>query len=295
MKIKFWGVRGSIPSPGPATVRYGGNTTCIEVRTDSNELIILDGGTGIYPLAQSLFPEFPLIANIFVTHTHWDHIQGLPFFIPFFTSGNEVKLHGALNPVSEKGIEDALAVQLQYSFFPIREAELKASIRYKSLQPGERVQVGSTTVTSVLMNHPVVNMGYRIECKGKSMFFTGDHEPLYNIYESGDDQFDEYKNLIDEKEQIIMDVIGGVDLLVADAAYTPDEYTGRKGWGHGTFDSCMQMAKIADAKKLYCTHHEPARSDDVLENVFEEALARNPSCVASLDIHLAREGLVVEW
>lgn len=254
-------------------------------------MIVPDGGTGIYPLAQSLFPEFPLIANIFVTHTHWDHIQGMPFFIP----GNEVKLHEALNTVSGKGIEDALAVQLQYSFSPIREAELKASIQYKSLQPGERVQVGSTTVTSVLLNHPIVNMGYRIDCNGKSMFFTGDHEPLYNIYEPGGDQFNEYKKLNDEKEQTIMGVIGGMDLLVADAAYIPEEYALRTGWGHGTFDSCMQMAKIAGAKKLYCTHHEPARNDDVLEKVFEEALARNPSCVASLDMHLAREELVVEW
>jgi len=295
MKIKFWGVRGSIPSPGPATVRYGGNTTCIEVRTDSNGLIVLDGGTGIFPLSQSLFPEFPLTADIFITHTHWDHIQGLPFFIPVFIPGNEVRMHGALNPVSGKGIEDALAVQLQYSFFPIREAELKATIRYKALQPAKSVQAGSATVTPVLLNHPVVNMGYRVDCNGKSMFFTGDHEPAYNIYEAGDEQFDEYKRLLDEKEQAILDVIRGVDVLIADAAYTPEEYPDKKGWGHGTFDSCIQMARKAGAKKLYCTHHEPTRCDDALEKAFEEALARNPSCADNLEILLAREGQAFEW
>ena len=295
MKIKFWGVRGSIPSPGPETAKYGGNTTCIEVRTDNNELIILDGGTGIYPLSQSLFPEFPVTANIFITHTHWDHVQGLPFFIPMFVPGNEVKLHGAFNPVSGKGIEDVLAVQLQYSFFPIREAELKASIQHETLQPAESIQVGSATVTPTLLNHPVVNMGYRIDCSGKSVFFTGDHEPSYNIYESGDEYFNEYESLIEEKNQVIMDAIAGVDVLIADASYTPEEYPAKKGWGHGTFDSCIQMAQKAGVKKLYCTHHEPTRSDAGLEKVFEEAVARNSPCGDDLEILLAREGLTLEW
>jgi phosphoribosyl 1,2-cyclic phosphodiesterase len=128
MKIKFWGVRGSIASPGPNTARYGGNTTCIELRTDNNELIIIDAGTGIFPLSQTLLPELPITANVLITHSHWDHIQGLPFFIPNFQPGNLLRLHGAFDPVSGKGVEHVMSVQLQYSYFPVREAEMKARI-----------------------------------------------------------------------------------------------------------------------------------------------------------------------
>lgn len=170
MKVKFWGVRGSIASPGPATAKYGGNTTCIEVRTDSNELIILDAGTGIFPLSQSLLAELPVTAHVLITHSHWDHIQGLPFFVPNFIPGNTLRLYGAFDPVTGKGVEHVMSVQLQYSYFPVREAEMKASIEYCTLKPGESVQIGSARITAYLMNHPVINLGYRIEANGKSLF-----------------------------------------------------------------------------------------------------------------------------
>jgi phosphoribosyl 1,2-cyclic phosphodiesterase len=295
MKIKFWGVRGSIPSPGPATVKYGGNTTCIEVRTDSGELIILDAGTGIFPLSQSLFSEFPLVANIFNTHTHWDHIQGLPFFIPFFVPGNRVKIHGADDPESQKDISEILSAQLKYRFFPIREAELKADIEYFSLKEGEKVTIGDAVVTPVEMNHPVINFGYRIDCNGKSLFFTGDHEPLRNIHSQEEpEKHAEYKEVMAQKNKAILDVITGVDVLIADTSYTPDEYMQKIGWGHGTFDSSIQMAKEAKAKKLYCTHHEPTRSDNALEAVFAEAISRNTQYVGDAECFLAYEGLEIE-
>ncbi|MDQ6967515.1 MAG: MBL fold metallo-hydrolase [Mariprofundaceae bacterium] len=295
MKIRFWGVRGSIPSPGPQTVRYGGNTTCIEVRSDAGELIILDAGTGIFPLSQSLFPEFPLQAHIFNTHTHWDHIQGLPFFIPFFVPGNQVNIYGVSDPVSQKGISEILTTQLQYRFFPIREAELKAKVIYQSLVEAQKIQVGDAVITPVLMNHPVTNFGYRIDCNDKSMFFTGDHEPASNIYESEDEEYEEYQTLIDEKNQSIIDAIQGVDVMISDASYTPEEYPAKKGWGHGTYDTGMAMARDAGVGKLYCTHHEPTRSDDALETVFAEALERNPRKEGDPEYLLAQEGLEIEW
>jgi len=295
MKIKFWGVRGSIPSPGPATMKYGGNTTCIEVRTDAGELIILDAGTGIFPLSQSLFSEFPLTSHIFNSHTHWDHIQGLPFFIPFFVQGNRVKIHGAADPVSQKGISEILSAQLQYRFFPIREAELKSDIEYFSLKEGEKVTVGDAVVTPVMMNHPVINFGYRIDCNGKSVFFTGDHEPWRNIYTSEEtEKHEEYKEIMAQKNKQLMDVISGVDVLIADTSYTPEEYMQKIGWGHGTFDTSIQMAKEAKAKALYFTHHEPTRSDKALEAVFAEALSRNSRHDGDPDYFLAREGLEIE-
>jgi len=295
MKVKFWGVRGSIPCPGPKTVRYGGNTTCIEVRTDNNELIILDAGTGIFPLSQALLAELPITANVLISHTHWDHIQGLPLFIPNFIPGNTLRLHGGFDPVSGKGIEQVMAVQLQYSFFPVREVEMKARIEYVTLTPNETVQVGSARVTPCLLNHPVIDFGYRIECNGKSIFFTGDHEPPYNIYQPGDEMYAEYQAFVDEKNQAIQDAMSGVDVLIADCSYTDSEYPSKLGWGHGTFTSAIASAKQAGAKVLYCTHHEPTRSDDALEAAFAHALDSNAKIAEGMDIRLAKEGDFYEF
>ncbi len=288
MKIKFWGVRGSIPVPGPRTVRYGGNTTCIEIRTDSGDLIVLDGGTGIFQLAQSLLKEMPVTTNVFITHSHWDHIQGLPFFIPLFVPGNKLKLHGAFDLVSGRGIDQVMNVQLQYSFFPIRTEELKASIDYFTLTPGQTVEIGDAKITPILLNHPVVNFGYRIDCNGKSVFFTGDHEPPYNIYSPEDPDFSTYQQIIAEREAGIMAAIQGVDVVIADSSYTDEEYASKKGWGHGTLASSIRMAKEAGAKILYFTHHEPTRSDDDLERLFAGIQESFPA--EGMEYRLAREG-----
>ncbi|MDO8249022.1 MAG: MBL fold metallo-hydrolase [Rhodoferax sp.] len=295
MKVRFWGVRGSIASPGPNTVRYGGNTTCIEIRTDNNELIIIDAGTGIFPLSQSLLAELPVTANVLISHSHWDHIQGLPFFIPNFIPGNFLRLHGAFDPVSGKGVEHIMSVQLQYSYFPVREAEMKARIEYVTLAPEQSIQIGSATVTPYLMNHPVIDFGYRIEANGKSVFFTGDHEPPTNIYEPGEDGYAEYQTFVDEKADNIRQAMRGVDVLIADCSYTEQEYPAKKGWGHGTFNSSIQYAKDAGAKVLFCTHHEPTRSDDALDEVFRQVLADNPRQAGDPDYRLAREGETYEF
>jgi len=295
MKVKFWGVRGSIASPGPSTVRYGGNTTCIEIRTDSNELIILDAGTGIFPLSQTLLSELPITANVLITHSHWDHIQGLPFFIPNFISGNTLRLHGAFDPVSGKGVEQVMSVQLQYSYFPVREDEMKARIQYVTLAPEQSIQIGSATVTPYLMNHPVINFGYRIDADGKSVFFTGDHEPWPNIYAPDDGDFDEYQALVNEKSDHIQRAMKGVDVLIADCSYTSEEYPAKKGWGHGTFHTSIQYAKTAGAKVLFCTHHEPTRSDVALEAVFARVLANHPHQDGDPEYRLAREGDCFEF
>ena len=294
MKVRFWGVRGSIPSPGPKTGRYGGNTTCIEVRTDDDVPLILDGGTGIFPLAQSLLPEMPLTANIFITHTHWDHIHGLPFFTPLYVPGNTVRIHGAYDVVSGQGIEQVMAVQLQYSYFPVREEEMRAAIEYETLTVGEPVTVADATITPLLMNHPVVDLGYRIDCGGKSVFFTGDHEPWANIYGPADAEYPDYQWLIDEKQRRLDAALAGVDLLIADCSYTPEEYQSKRGWGHGTFDSSIALARRVGAKRLVCTHHEPTRNDDELVRVFSDALERHSWQAGDPEILLAREGLELE-
>ena len=294
MKIKFWGVRGSIPSPGPKTVRYGGNTTCIEVRTDEGDLIVLDAGSGIVPLAYTLFPELPLTCHIFISHTHWDHIQGLPFFIPSYIPGNTLRIHGPFDPVGRRDIHDTLSRQMEYSFFPVRMAEFKASFEYITLKEHDTIKIGSATVDNILMNHPVISFGYRITSNGKSIFFTGDHEQPYNIYEPEDAEYSEYGLYMEQKNQAIMEFMRGCDLLIADCSYTPADYPAKKGWGHSTFDENIKMAKQAGVKTLFFTHHEPTRSDDLLEKVFQEALERNPRQPGDPEYLLAKEGLVFE-
>ena len=175
-------------------------------------------------------------------------------------------------------------------YFPVREAEMQSSFEYVSLTPNQVTAIGAATITPVLLNHPVINFGYRIDCNGRSIFFTGDHEPHYNIYDAGDEGYEEYQALIEEQRLAILAAIRGVDIVVADASYTVEEYVTKKGWGHGTFDGCMQLARDAGARLLYCTHHEPTRSDDELERVFAKALARHPELTGKLDVRLAREG-----
>jgi phosphoribosyl 1,2-cyclic phosphodiesterase len=296
MKFKFWGVRGSIPSPGPRTARYGGNTTCIEVRSDDDTLIVIDGGTGIFALAQSLIAQkkVPVQANIFITHSHWDHIHGLPFFTPLFIKGSRVRLHGATDPDTGNGIEHVMGVQLQNSYFPVSETQMDATIEYRTLGLGEAIMVGDARVSNVVMNHPVIDLGYRIECNGKSVFFTGDHEPHYNIYPEDHPDHASYQQHIAERAHAIEDMVRGVTALIVDCSYTREEYPAKQGWGHGTFDSALAMAIKAGAKQLYCTHHEPTRSDDELEAVLAEVMARHAPLPEGLQVFLAYEGMEVE-
>jgi phosphoribosyl 1,2-cyclic phosphodiesterase len=289
MKFKFWGVRGSIPTPGPNTLKYGGNTTCIEIRTHSNDLIILDAGTGIHELAQNLLKEMPIQAHIFITHTHWDHIQGLPFFIPIFIPNNQITIYGGLDPVTNETINRALSVQLQYSFFPIREAQLNATIEYATVRPGLPVIVGSATITPIVLNHPVLNFGYRIDCDGQSIFFTGDYEPQLNIYDPEDDEYAEFQSFVDAKWDEVVRSMKDVDALIVDSSYTDEEYAYKQGWGHGTYDSGIKLATAANAKKLFFTHHEPTRSDAKLDAIYQSLLQNYPKTCCEL--LLAQEGV----
>ena len=294
MKVRFWGVRGSIPAPGPHTLRYGGNTTCIEVRSDDGSLIILDAGTGIFPLAQELLKQMPVRANVFITHTHWDHIHGLPFFTPLYIPGNSVRIHGAYDVVAGRGIDQIMEVQLQYSYFPVREAEMRANIEYETLTIGEPVSVGDATVTPLMLNHPVVNYGYRVDCNGKSVFFTGDHEPWLNIYDPQDEGYAEFQQMVEVQQGQLDKALAGLDVLIADSSYTAAEYPAKIGWGHGTLEGNMAWARRLGVRKLICTHHEPTRSDQDLERAFAvalEAAGHAPGAAGEPEILLSREGL----
>jgi len=290
MIIKFWGVRGSIPTPGPDTVVYGGNTTCVQLTTDDGDIIILDAGSGIRLLGLELMKKPPADCSIFLTHTHWDHIQGLPFFAPLYVPGNNISLYGPLDPVRMKTLNEILSVQMEYNYFPVQATELKANINTTTLHEFQTIQINSTRVTSIMMNHPVLCYGYRVDNNGKSFFFTGDHEPYGNIYYADDDGFSDYQELIKLKQQSIINFIRGVDVFVADSQYTEEEYLSKVGWGHSTFDKSIALAQSANVGRCFLTHHDPLRTDRALESIITEVKQRHP--IIKDQILLAKEGSI---
>jgi len=292
MKFKFWGVRGSIPTPGPLTNKYGGNTTCIEIRTDNNDLIILDAGTGIYQLTQELLAQMPINAHVLITHTHWDHIQGLPFCTPIYIPDNKITIYGGQDLKTGGGIERALKIQMQHSFFPIEEHELKADVRYKTVKAGQQFTIAEAIITPVLLNHPVINFGYRIDCDGGSLFFTGDYEQQPNIYTPEDREYLEFQQMVDERVDELVDIIRGVDVLIIDSSFTEQEYEHKKNWGHGTYNSAIELAKKAQVKQLYFTHHEPTRTDTELDAIYAKLLKNNHNI--GFELLVAQEGIEVE-
>ncbi|BCG62482.1 MAG: hypothetical protein methR_P0123 [Methyloprofundus sp.] len=291
MKFKFWGVRGSIPTPGPQTNKYGGNTTCIEIRTDNNDLIILDAGTGLHQLTQTLLPQMPINAHILITHTHWDHIHGLPFCTPIYIADNKLTIYGGQDLKTGEGIERTLKVQMQHSFFPIAEHELKADVSYKTVKAGEKFRIGEAVITPVLMNHPVINFGYRIDCDGKSLFFTGDYEPQLNIYEPDGSEYQNFQQMIDECADSLVQTIQGVDALIIDSSFTEAEYVHKKNWGHGTYSGALRLATQAKVKRLFFTHHEPTRTDAELDAIYAELLTNNQQM--NCELIIAQEGVEV--
>lgn len=284
------GCRGSTPVPGTETVRYGGNTTCIEVTTAAGDTLIFDAGTGIRQTGLDLMANLPVRCAVFISHTHWDHIQGLPFFVPLFVPGNEISFFGGFDPVYRKSLQEILSQQMQYCYFPVRENELKADIRYTTLREGETVEYGSARVTTLVLNHPVLNYGYRVEADGASFVFTGDYEPPGNIYSEDDEEYEDYQDIVEMQLQRVADFVQGADLLIIDSQYTDEEYRDKVGWGHGTYRSGIELGRQAGVKTLLLTHHEPTRTDaqlDVIAGWIDDEVRRPDDP----DIRLAREGL----
>jgi len=285
------GCRGSIPVPGPDTVKYGGNTTCHEITTAEGDKIIIDGGSGIRQLGLDQLAELPVDVTLLLTHTHWDHIQGIPFYTPLFIPGNKIHICGAFDPVYGKELRDILAGQMEYCYFPVRESELKAEITYTNLLEKDTLTVGSTKITPILLSHPVLNYGYRIESNGKSFFFTGDYEPAANIYGPEDESYEIYQEIVDEQNDVICEFMKDLDVAIMDAQYTPEEYATKQGWGHSTYDTCIALAERANVKKLYLTHHDPTRTDAQLDIIYAELKEKYPD--AKCDFEMAREGIEI--
>jgi phosphoribosyl 1,2-cyclic phosphodiesterase len=307
LSARFWGVRGSIPCPGIDTVVFGGNTSCIEIRADER-LIIVDLGTGIRPLGDRLMANDPkgggITADIFITHTHWDHIMGFPVFSPLFIPKNKFHIWG---PVSyeDETLMSILSQQLSYRYWPVRLHELAAQIEYSTIHETILDLGRGLKVITKYLNHPILCLGYRFEYQGKSIVTAYDFEPYRNIFPTDRDDpgYDEdaaREGDITAREENgrVLRFFKDADLLIYDTHYTAAEYRSKKGWGHSTFEQGISAAREASVKKLICFHHDPNRIDsrlEELERFYRDQIRRDvPAGKQQPDLIVAREGLTVE-
>jgi phosphoribosyl 1,2-cyclic phosphodiesterase len=262
MKVKLWGTRGSIASPGADTTRYGGNTSCVEVRGTNGTVLVLDAGTGIRRLGMNL-PDDLRRVDILLTHLHMDHIQGLGFFPPLYNP--DIKVHIWGPPSTTTDLRTRLMRYLSPPLFPVHLRELDCHLTLHEVPCGT-FQIGEFRVDAQLVCHPGPTVGFRVTQNGHAMAFVPDHEPAL-----GADKFPTRPEWISGYS-----LAHGVDLLIHDAQYRPDEYSERIGWGHCTVGQAVEFAKVTEAKKLCLFHHDPAHNDEELDLLVEEATASAP-------------------
>ncbi len=271
MLVRFWGVRGSIPTPSPANLKYGGNTPCVEVRSSAGHLMILDAGSGLRPLGQSLTGPnggegHPIL--VFMTHYHWDHIQGFPFFEPLYSPDNSLVVYGFTS--ERTSVDRALGEQMANPYFPVDLSVLRAKVQYERIGEETR-EFDGVRVSTRFLNHPQGALAYRIEDGKRVMVFATDHE-------HGKEPFDSNLRALAEN----------ADLLIYDAQYTPEEYQHKAGWGHSTWLEGVRLAREVGVKELILFHHDPGHSDFLIDSIVQEAREHFPN------VHAAMEGMEVD-
>ena len=301
MKVRFWGVRGSIPSPGASTMRYGGDTTCIEMKVGT-ETIIFDAGSGIRPLGLKLMGEAQgeaIKIHLFITHTHWDHIQGFPFFVPAFIPNNHIMIYGADHEA--KTLPELFSGQMKREYFPIPIVAMGAELEFIPISEGT-LKIGDIEVSSMFVNHPSMAFAYRVNYNGHSVVFGGDHEPYNNMlsyskiaYQVDGKQLDieengkeKFSKLLDKKLALFCQ---DADLLIFDTAYTLDLYPQREGWGHSYPEYAVQIANMSGIKRLALTHHDPTDTDDKVDAKVEHTRQFIKASKLDIECFAAQAGL----
>lgn len=287
LRVRFWGTRGSIPTPGAKTVRYGGNTPCVEVRTEGGWLIILDAGTGIRELGRNLLERSngaPIKGDIFLTHAHWDHIQGIPFFAPIFGRGNHFRIWGSES--LETSVGKVVRDQMSPVVFPVTFDELAATIDFQDLAIGTPTAGTGYEVTAFAVQHPGGALGYRFTepgGRGGSLVYVSDNELASH---------ERYGSPEDWRKQIV-EFVRGAGVLIHDTTYTTEEYDHHRGWGHSTYADAVELALEAKVGRLVLFHHEPRRTDDHLEQCLAQCRAMVQDRGGTLQVVAAAEGLTL--
>ena len=268
--VRFWGVRGSIPSPGPTTVRFGGNTSCTEVWC-GDSLFVLDAGSGLRPLGAALNRrKRPITGRIFLAHLHWDHIQGIPFFSTAYMPGNQFEIYGCRR--DGISLRENLIGQMTHPNFPVPITVMQSKVEFHEIGLGDTLTFDDVTVRTAQLNHPGGSMGCRIEYRGRALAYCTDHE-----HESD-------RKLHPGLEELAR----GADVLIYDATYTADEYPAKMGWGHSTWEVGCESAVALGVKRLVIFHHDPEHADDDLDVIEAAAAEVLPGTC------LAREGLEID-
>jgi phosphoribosyl 1,2-cyclic phosphodiesterase len=272
MRIKFWGVRGSTPTPQPENLRYGGNTSCVEVRL-GDRIFIFDCGTGFRMLGHSLEREFidrPFAAHVFVSHFHWDHIQGMPFFRPLYDSPNSQFVFHSSGRT--RRLEQVMAEQMASPYFPVNLDMMKATRRFYDIENGCLNMGDDIKIKTAYLNHPQGCMGFRLETKDGVLVYATDNEP-------GDAEFD----------KAVRKLADGADILIYDAQYLPEEYAARRrGWGHSHWREAVNVVMESGAKELILYHHDPEHTDSIVDKVVENARSYYPK------VRAAAEGMEIK-
>jgi phosphoribosyl 1,2-cyclic phosphodiesterase len=299
MKVRFFGVRGSYPVPGMDTRRYGGNTSCVEVRPEGGPSIIIDAGTGIRRLGKEMmegaFGEGKGAAHLLVSHTHWDHIQGLPFFEPLYQRGNKLNVY-ARQP-DDTHLRAVFASQTDSPYFPVPFENVKADIAYRELVEGARFNIGAVKVSCTRLNHPWIAIAYRLDCDGSSVAYVTDTAPFRDILiekdfirtppKPGEPLPPEDAAKLRQMREGVVRLCEGADLVIYDTQFTTEEYRLRPHWGHSCPEDAIEIAREAGSKTVVLYHHAPERTDDQIDAL----LAHHRKATPDLKLLAASEGL----
>ena len=291
MTIRFWGTRGSIASPGKSTVKYGGNTSCVEVRA-GKQILIFDAGTGIRDLGNQLLKEFksqPVTLHLFISHTHWDHIQGFPFFMPAYYKNFQIIVYGP--PARDKSLKDLFKFQMNSEYFPVPLGDLNAQIVMQEVR--EPFRLDDLQITSFYMNHPAMTLAFKIFDGEKTFVFATDNEPYrYTLHAARKDPLAaQYGAELDQK---FVDFITGADVVVCDAQYTQEEYRSKIGWGHSPIESVVEFAIKAHVKQLALFHHDPSHDDAAIDAIVLHAQRLISLQKSSVQCFGAAEGMEIK-
>ena len=278
MHLTFWGVRGSYPVPGTATVRYGGHTSCVELRSDSGECLVIDAGTGLRglgkQLAQEIRGEQGVTYNLILSHVHWDHIQGLPFFEPAYLGGTKIVVHAPR--AAAKELRQVIGGITRHEFFPVALDSAPADFEFHEVSPGTSFHIDEFTVLPIGLNHPFGAVGYRVDADGSSMAYVSDTAPFDRMlhkqhFTAGiEEPSDEDRVVLAEMRANLVKSLRGVDTVIYDTHFTSEEYEKFPHWGHSTPEHALAICQEANVRQLVLYHHAPAHNDDTMDKIAEK-------------------------